>query len=479
MIEVRPLSDTREIAELAPIEHYAFGVPTEQAVEWLTAAGEEHVRLAYRTSEAGGRQLVGGLIHIPMGHFVGGRSVPTLGIAGVVVAPEARGLGVAKALMSASLREAAERGVALSSLYPATVTLYRAVGYELAGSRHRFRARVADLAGLLPAGGSVVSAADARPPVTRHELPVSDAAALGPRHELPASDARPLVVRRELPASDARPPVTRPELPASDARPLVTRHELPVSDARPLVVRRELPEEEAAVHACYERFARHRCGFLDRGPYVWRRTERQRVSQLPAHRFVAVSDAGVEGYARLALTRNERLHLDLQLLDYAADHAAATAALVRLLADHRSTADTVSWHGGIDDPIAQLAREHAFTAELAEYWMVRVVDVAAALATRGYPLGLGARVVLAVDDPLLAANAGSYALEVDSGSGRCARTDDGPAVRIDIRGLGALFTGFASPRELVERGHRAGDPAALDLLAALFPKAAPSMRDMF
>ncbi|MBI4951157.1 MAG: GNAT family N-acetyltransferase [Myxococcales bacterium] len=414
MLEVRPLRDAAELSALAELESYAFGVAPEHAARWLAGAGEGHVRVAEQASAAGPGRLVGGLLQIPMGQFVGGRSVPTLGIAGVAVAPEARGQGVGQALMRASLREAAGAGVALSTLYPATVTLYRSVGYEIAGSRMRFGARVADLVGLAAAGGR-----------------------FGPG----ARD-------RALP-----------------------------------VPRRELPEDEPAVHACYRRFAAHRSGWLDRGPYVWKRTLRHR-SQLPAHRFVVATDAGLAGYLRLALVPNERMLLDLQVVDFAADHAGASAALVRLLADHRSTAEQVTWYGGLDDPILQLARERCFTAELHDWWMVRIVDVVTALEARGYPAGLGARLELVVADELLPANAGAFVVEVEAGRGRCRRATDGagagaPRVELDVRALGALFTGFATPRELRERGLLAGDDEALALAGALLPKAAPSMRDMF
>ncbi|MCP3916089.1 MAG: GNAT family N-acetyltransferase [bacterium] len=72
---------------------------------------------------------------LPMGQWFGGRSVSTAGVAGVGVDLEHRGRGHARTLMASFLAEARERGFALSSLYASTFTLYRAVGYERAGSR--------------------------------------------------------------------------------------------------------------------------------------------------------------------------------------------------------------------------------------------------------------------------------------------------------------------------------------------------------
>jgi predicted acetyltransferase len=130
--EFRELEPSLELDALASIVSWAFGFPPPDSKAWLERAGVQHARVARR----GGR-LLGGLLEIPMGQFFGGRSVSNLGIAGVAIAPEARGGGVALELVVSSLRAARRAGTAVSTLYPATLTLYRAAGYELAGSRFR------------------------------------------------------------------------------------------------------------------------------------------------------------------------------------------------------------------------------------------------------------------------------------------------------------------------------------------------------
>ena len=69
--------------------------------------------------------------------FWGGRPMPMGGIAGVVVAPDARGRGVGSQLMLAIARRSLELGDLVSALYPATVPVYRALGWEIAGAQHR------------------------------------------------------------------------------------------------------------------------------------------------------------------------------------------------------------------------------------------------------------------------------------------------------------------------------------------------------
>lgn len=62
--------------------------------------------------------------------WFGGRLVSTAGIAGVAVAPEYRGTGAAREIMTRTLRAARESGAALTTLFRTAPALYRSLGYE-------------------------------------------------------------------------------------------------------------------------------------------------------------------------------------------------------------------------------------------------------------------------------------------------------------------------------------------------------------
>ncbi len=122
----------KDHSPLGDLLAHAFGFPPGDATVWFERAGAENIRVLKR-----GERVVGGLLEVPMGQFFGGKSVKTLGVAGVGIAPDERGGGLAAQMMVSMLREGRANGFPLSTLYPASITLYRRAGYERAGARMR------------------------------------------------------------------------------------------------------------------------------------------------------------------------------------------------------------------------------------------------------------------------------------------------------------------------------------------------------
>jgi predicted acetyltransferase len=143
-LETRLTSDPVDMEAFAPIAAWAFGNDCRSALEWLERGDPGCLRVASRGAPRG-TSIEAGLLEIPMGQWFGGERLSMLGIAGVAVAPEARGQGVALALVQSTLRAARERDIALSMLYPSTYRLYRKAGYELAGSYCSFTLQLGKL----------------------------------------------------------------------------------------------------------------------------------------------------------------------------------------------------------------------------------------------------------------------------------------------------------------------------------------------
>jgi predicted acetyltransferase len=139
-LDIAPPADEADLARFAAIVSRSLGPAPDRAMSFVQSIGAAHLRLARV-----GAQVVGGLGLLPMGHWFGGRPVSCVGVTGVAVAPEHRSRGIAAELMRAALEESRREGVALSSLYPATSPVYRAAGYETAGSWTVYRLTIADV----------------------------------------------------------------------------------------------------------------------------------------------------------------------------------------------------------------------------------------------------------------------------------------------------------------------------------------------
>ena len=388
-LDIHPIEGEAEIQRFAEVVGSAFTVPTAEGAPWFRQIGLENLRVAGR-----GADVVGGLAHLPMGQWFGGRSVPMTGIAGVAVAPESRGSGLARALMASTLTELSEAGVALSALFPATLPLYRACGYEHAGSRFRIGLRVCDVG------------------VAEKSIPIR---------------------------------------PATDA-------------------------DRASIESVYESIARRSSGYLDRGDYIWNRVRRS--NDEPVASYVVAPEGSVEGYLYAVQKKTTRARHKLIVADMGATTHRAARRLLGFIASDRSLGDDVAWHGGPADAMMGLLPECRFEVTLNEYWMLRVVDVAAALEARGYPAGLDGALELEVADSLIAANHGRFVLTVADGRAAVVRGGTG-RLKLDVRGLASLYSGFRDARALRVLGLAEGDDASLDAATTIFASPPPAMPDSF
>jgi predicted acetyltransferase len=385
-----PAASDDERDALIDIQCQCFRATRADIAGATARAGDANVRVV-----RSGDRVVGGLWLVPMGQFFGGRSVPTAGIAGVGIDPAERGRGAASALMADALAEQRRDGVALSTLYPATLPLYRRAGYELAGCRWL------------------------------NSIPLAS-----------------LAVRCNEPA-----------------------------------LRLAGPEDFAAMEDCYRRFASGRAGYLDRGAYIWQRVRAPKG--VTARHFVVEEQGRVEGHVTLTqVDSTDGGFYDLALTDAVATTSGAARRLLAFLSSHASMARNVSFHGCMFHPLLAQVPEWLSKVELALPWMLRIVDITAALEARGYARGLALELQLSVVDDVLPENTGRYRLLVEDGVGKVEPGGHG-GLSLDVRGLAALYSGRATPDELRLAGLADGEASDRELAATVFAGPAPSMSDMF
>jgi predicted acetyltransferase len=130
---VRPLVPGFDLDQYIDLTMRSFGPSDETMIQPRI----EPVVAAGRCLGAfDGDRLVGTALYHDMRQWWRGRAVRMAGVAGVKVAPEYRGQGAGRALMTALVGLMAERGYPISALYPATMAIYRSLGWEIAGHRH-------------------------------------------------------------------------------------------------------------------------------------------------------------------------------------------------------------------------------------------------------------------------------------------------------------------------------------------------------
>ena len=116
----------------------------------------------------------------------------------------------------------------------------------------------------------------------------------------------------------------------------------------------------------------------------------------------------------------------VHLVELMADDPAISAALWRLVGSSGTQAPHVIVVGPPDDPVylhLPVADPVAVQSEIS--WMVRLIDVAGAVAARGYRRSARARVDLQIADPDAPWNAGRWVLEASEGAASLKPGGDG------------------------------------------------------
>lgn len=389
-LDYGPLARAGDEDALREILTQSFHFPADKWARFADRIGRDNLRLLRRRGK-----VVAGLGFYPMGQWFGGRSVPAWGVCAVGVAAEARGGGAAADLMTGFLREVRGRGIALSTLYPSTQTLYRKVGYEQAGVRQQYEIRAKDIA----------------------------------------------MRDRELEA-----------------------YEVDVNGVERL-------------RAPYRELAMRTNGLLDRNAALWERLA-DPYDGSPVRAFAVGSENALRGYLVFQQVAAERGSYDLAVRDFIACEAAVVRRLWTLLADHRSLAETVRWYGpGVEPLLLHLAEQEAKPRACLR-WMLRIVDLQAALAGRGYPRRAAGRLALEVVDPLLPENTGRVALEVEGGRARVTAADH-VDLTIDVSSLATLYSGMWTAAQLRAHGRLSGAEEAIAVADALFAGPEPWMAEMF
>lgn len=249
-----------------------------------------------------------------------------------------------------------------------------------------------------------------------------------------------------------------------------------------LNARRATPADHGAMRALYDARARRCAGMLDRGEWLWARIlDPPRGG--PAHAYVleAPETGALEGHLVFTLgpIPGHPLGHELNVSDMQACTARGHRAVLALLASHRSIVPRARVQVAPNDPFLAILDDQQTTGmEWRIDAMLRIVDVGKAMVARGWPRSARAELHFEVEDDLLEDNRGRWIVEVGGGEASVRRGGDG-AIRLDVRALATLYSGYLSPFDLRRLGKLAcADDGALESAAEVFA-GTPCLLDMF
>jgi predicted acetyltransferase len=246
---------------------------------------------------------------------------------------------------------------------------------------------------------------------------------------------------------------------------------------RMLRVRAAKEADQPTLRALYAERARRTAGNIDRSPFLWWRA----LDRVSPHAYIVEGESGPEGFVTFTQKDGGAVfpRYELQVSDMVALTPGAGRTILRLLADHRSMARHAIVTAAPREPVFLLAPEEPIEVVDQLRWMVRMIDVEAALAARAYPAAARGEVSFDLRDDVLAHNEAAFSIAFENGNAEVRRGARAPKVVLDVRGLAALYTGYLSPDELRATGLVEGPDEELAALGALFAGPSPWMAEIF
>ncbi|MBP2474907.1 putative acetyltransferase [Crossiella equi] len=225
-----------------------------------------------------------------------------------------------------------------------------------------------------------------------------------------------------------------------------------------------------AMREQYHRLARGVDGMLDR------RTASHRPQELLACAASLVTDGGY------LLAEPDRQNRVLEVRELVADTPEVALGLLDSIGSWTGLLDRVKLHIADETLLGVLEWSALDGRKRTQPWLLRVVDLPAAVAARGWPTAPhlhGQSVDLEIEDTHAPWHAGRQRLVVEDGAVRVEPGGTG-AVRLTARGLGAWYSGSASTAGLRRAGLLEGDPGHTTLLDLLVgAPGTPRMADYF
>lgn len=227
-------------------------------------------------------------------------------------------------------------------------------------------------------------------------------------------------------------------------------------------------------------------GCLDRNDGLWKRLFRERGGKVFTY---LVGSAGNEsGYliyeqcreaGRSSAAEQQWEQRSIVIRDMVALSAEALETIWAFVAANRTVTEMVRWTGPAADPRNLVTSEYEPKVHRPRRWMLRLLDVRAALLQRGYPK-LTADVSFDVSDELFEENAGRFNLRLIDGVPEITEDTVGEPIRLTVQDFAPMYSGLWTATQLQMIGKLAcGNAALVSKANQVFACSEPWMPDAF
>jgi predicted acetyltransferase len=240
-------------------------------------------------------------------------------------------------------------------------------------------------------------------------------------------------------------------------------------------VRQVVEADRAGVAYLYSQSLRVGPGGLERNEAQWaKRWTRE------DERWVVFDDGQLRGYLAYRPAQSS-----LEVVEFVAQSPAAERGLWAFLAVQVEQCSAVTLLAPVDQPLWTLLKEPSMfdavnrgfiiddVAALTMSFMVRVVDVRAALQARLLPVGVAGGFSLEVRDPILAPSGQLFDVQLADGRARVEPGHGEAEIKVDVVTLSQIWSGALTATQAQRYGVLDAPAATIDLWDRAFPMGPP------
>lgn len=225
----------------------------------------------------------------------------------------------------------------------------------------------------------------------------------------------------------------------------------------------------------YDRYAQHTHGAIIRDELAWNEYWLWDSDDIMAAIYYNENDEP-DGYVIYWLAEDV-----FHVKDMVFNNEEARTGLWNFISAHLSMIDKVVGHTYTDEPLAFLLEDASITETISPYYMARIVDFPAFIASYPFkPHPTDREWKFLLSDPIMDCNQGTFILKIDkNGKGETVKTSDKCEDTISIQTMTTMLMGYKRPDYLARIGRIHASEDTIDMLEDSIEQQTPYVSDYF